>query len=402
MLEGIRVLDFSRVLAGPLCTQYLGDYGADVIKVESLQHGDDMRVWPPYRSTPEGRHPTGTPFLAWNRNKRGIALDLKAPASRAIVEKLVRSADIVIESFGPGAAARLGIDADGVHAIDPRIIHCSISGFGSQGPMREGKGYDIILQAFCAMMSITGEREGGPVRTVYSPIDQGTGMHALSAILAALHARHRTGKGAALEVSLFDTATAFLSHMLQNFWERGTEPERFGVGHESLCPYEDFDTADHPLIVGVANDRMWKSFCRLAGIEQHANDPRFDTNGNRVRHRKECVAIVQQAMRADTRERWIERLTAADIPCSPMHTLAELSAHPHARASGMVFDYTHPAFGAMSGVAQPVRVDGERAPLRRHPPLRGEHTTQVLQELGFADAEIDALLAGGIVRTPEA
>jgi crotonobetainyl-CoA:carnitine CoA-transferase CaiB-like acyl-CoA transferase len=399
MLKGVRVLDFSRVLAGPLCTQYLGDYGAEVVKVESLNHGDDMRVWPPYRKSDDGKHPTGTPFLAWNRNKRGIALDLKSPASRPIVEKLIRNADVVIESFGPGAGARLGIDAASVHAINPRIVHCSISGFGTQGSMRKGKGYDIILQAFCGIMSQTGESDGGPVRTVFSPIDQGTGMHALSGILAGLFARERTGKGTAIEVSLFDTGTAYLSHILQNFWERGTEPERFGVGHESLCPYEDFQTSDKPLILGVANDRMWKSFCKLAGIEQYADDPRFLTNGDRVRNRKECVAIVQDAMRSDTRDRWLERLTSADIPCSPMHTLEELTAHPHTRESGMVFDYQHPTFGPMSAVAQPVRVNGQRASMRRAPPLRGQHTTEVLSELGLSDEEIAALIADGVACT---
>lgn len=401
MLHGIRVLDFSRVLAGPLCTQYLGDYGAEVVKIESLNHGDDMRIWPPYRKSTDGQHATGTPYLAWNRNKRGVALDLKSPEARPIIEKLIRSADVVIESFGPGAGARLGIDAASVHAIDPRIVHCSISGFGTHGPMRMGKGYDIILQAFCGIMTQTGEKDGGPVRTVFSPIDQGTGLHALSGILAALHARHRTGKGASIEVSLFDTATAYLSHILQNFWERGTEPDRFGVGHESLCPYEDFETGDRPLILGVANDRMWQSFCKLAGLDQAAQDPRFTTNGQRVLNRKECVGIVQQALRGDTRDRWIERLTAADIPCSPMHTMEELTNHPHTRESGMVFDYQHPAFGAMRAVAQPVRVDGERAPLRRAPPLRGQHTTEVLRELGIPDSEIDALFRDRVVCSPD-
>lgn len=401
LLDGIRVLDFSRVLAGPLCTQYLGDYGAEVVKIESLNHGDDMRIWPPYRQSTDGKHSTGTPYLAWNRNKRGIALDLKSPEAKPIIEKLIRQADVVIESFGPGAGARLGIDAASVHAIDPRIVHCSISGFGSQGPMRMGKGYDIILQAFCGIMPQTGERDGGPVRTVFSPIDQGTGLHALSGILAALHSRNRTGKGAAIEVSLFDTATAYLSHILQNFWERGTEPERFGVGHESLCPYEAFETADRPLILGVANDRMWQSFCQLANIEQYAQDPRFTTNGKRVLNRKECVGLVQEALRLDTRDNWIQRLASVDIPCSPMHSMEELTNHPHTRESGMVFDYQHPAFGPLSGVAQPVRVNGKRAEMRYAPPLRGQHTQEVLRELGLSNIEIDALFKGSVACTPE-
>lgn len=395
-LEGIRVLDFSRVLAGPLCTMYLGDMGADVVKVESLNHGDDMRVWPPFRRSEDGRHSAGAPFLAWNRNKRGIALDLKSPASQGVVERLIRSADIVIESFGPGAARRLGLDAATVRALDPRIIHCSISGFGSVGPMRHGKGYDIILQAFCGMLSATGEPGGGPVRTVFSPIDQGTGMHALAGILAALHARHASGEGASIEVSLFDTGTAQLSHILQNVWERNAEPERYGVGHESLCPYEAFETADRPLILGVANDAMWRAFCELAGLQPCAQDPRFNTNGNRVRNREACVALVREALLRRPRDHWIAQLDAAGIPSAPLHNLGELSAHPHARASGMVFDYQHPAFGTLHGVAQPVRIDGERAALRRPPPLRGEHTSEVLRELGYAESEVEAFFSQGV------
>ena len=399
-LDGIKVVDFSRVLAGPLCTQYLGDMGADVIKVESVDHGDDMRVWPPFKRSIDGRATAGTPYLAVNRNKRGIAVDLKSSEGREIALRLASQADIVIESFGPGAAARLGLDAATVRASNTRVIHCSISGYGTQGPMRDGKGYDIILQAFSGMISITGESEGGPVRIPFSPIDQGTGMHALAGILAALHGRDVTGQGTAIEVSLFDTATGFLAHMLQNYWERGTEPEKHGVGHESLCPYEAFDTADRPLILGVANDLMWRAFCRLTGLDTFAQDPRFLTNGERVRNRRDCVALVRAVMGRHPREKWIADLDAVGIPSAPLHTLGELSGHPHARESGMVFDYLHPAFGPMSGVAQPVRFDGKRAALRRHPPLRGEHTAQVLHELGLNAAAIDELEARGIVRGP--
>lgn len=401
LLEGLRVLDFSRVLAGPLCAQYLADLGADVLKVESVDHGDDMRGWPPFMQSVDGTRSTATSYLAWNRNKRDIALDLKAPESKEIVAQLIRRADVVITSFGPGASARLGLDADSVRAIDPRIIHCSISGYGSVGPMRKGKGYDMILQAFCGMMSVTGEEGGGPVRTPFSPIDQGTGMHALSGILAALHARHRTGKGASIEVSLFDTGAAFLATMLQNYWERGTETERQGVGHESLCPYEAFETADRPIILGVANDKMWRSFCAMSGLEALAEDPKFATSGKRVSNRHECVAIVQAALAKEKRDHWIERLEAAGIPCSPLHKLGELSEHPHTRASGMLFDYAHPAFGQVNAIALPIRIDGERARVRRHAPERGEHTAEVLGELGYGPDEIGVLLKKGVARTSE-
>lgn len=400
-LAGIKVVDFSRVLAGPLCTQYLGDMGAEVIKVESVNHGDDMRIWPPLKRSTDGRVVAGTPYLAVNRNKRGIAVDLKSEEGRDIALRLTSQADVVIESFGPGAAARLGLDAVNVRALNAKIIHCSISGYGSKGPMRNGKGYDVILQAFCGMLSMTGDRDGGPVRIPFSPIDQGTGMHALAAILAALHGRDMTGQGASIEVSLFDTATAFVGHMLQNYWERGTEPERYGLGHESLCPYEGFDTADRPLVLGVANDPLWRKFCQLTGLETFVEDPRFVTNAERVRNRDDCAALVRTVMGRYPRDKWIADLDAVGIPCAPLHTLGELSSHPHTRDSGMVFDYLHPAFGPMSAVAQPVRFDGERAALRRHPPLRGEHTVQVLRELGLDVDVIQALQARGIVRSPE-
>ena len=398
-LKDVRVIDFSRVLAGPLCTQYLGDMGAEVIKIEPVEHGDDMRVWPPLKVTQDGAARVGSPYLAVNRNKRSIAINLKTPEGKDLAHQLIRGADVVIESYGAGAAARLGLDAVTTHGLNPKAIHCSITGFGSVGPMRAGKGYDVILQAFSGMLSITGAPDGGPVRSPYSPIDQGTGMHALSAILAALYARANGAGGAALEVSLFDTATAYLGYMLQNYWERGTEPERHGVGHESLCPYEAFDTADGPLILGVANDSMWRAFCKLAGLESYAEDPRFKTNADRVRNRRDCVALVRVAMGRHARDKWTADLATAGIPSAPLHTLGELSAHPHTRASGMVFDYQHPHFGPMRAVAQPVRYDGERASVRRAPPLLGEHTVEVLGELGLAPDAIAALHAQGIVRS---
>jgi crotonobetainyl-CoA:carnitine CoA-transferase CaiB-like acyl-CoA transferase len=391
-LAGTRVLDFSKVLAGPLCTQYLGDMGADVIKVEALEHGDDTRRWPPFAGD------DGTIFLSVNRNKRSLAIDLKSAAGRAVVHRLVANADVVIESFGPGVAARLGVDFATLEAINPRIIYCSISGYGSVGPLREGKGYDVVLQAFSGMLSITGEPGGAPMRSPFSPVDQGTGLHALIGILAGLLERATSGRAVRVDASLFDTSVAFLGYFLQGFWQRGVEPMRPGSGHESLCPYQVFETRDKPVILGVANDTLWRTFCDVAGQAELANREPFTTNEERVRNRAATVAVVAEIMQTRTREQWLSALGDAGVPCSPVHNLGELSAHEHTQASGMVFDYSQAPRGDLKGVAQPLRFNGERQPQTRPPPQLGEHSLEVLREAGYNDSEAAALVADGIVR----
>ncbi len=377
-LAGIRVLDFSKVLAGPLCTQYLADMGADVIKVEPCRGGDDTRMWPPFDNG------DGTIFLAVNRNKRSLAIDLKSPEGLAIALRLAAQCDVVVESFGPGVAERLGIGHEALKAINPRLVYCSISGYGTRGPMKEGKGYDLIAQAFTGMLSITGEPGGPPARSPFSPIDQGTGLHAVIGIMGALMQRGRTGEGMKLETSLFDTAVGFLGYFLQGYWQRGTEPERPGSGHESLCPYQSFETADKPLILGVANDGLWRSFCDLAGIPALAADPRFATGADRVANRAETVALVAKIMRTRTRSDWLAMLEARGIPCSPVHTLGELSQHPQTEASGMILHYRSDDGRDLKSVASALRADGQRPPLRTRPPRLGQHSREILCGLGFS------------------
>lgn len=384
-LQGLRVVDFSKVLAGPLCTQYLGDMGAEVIKVEPLK-GDDTRRWPPFRKD------DGTVFLSVNRNKRSVALDLKSPEGREAAQRLIATADIVVESFGPGVAARLGIDYDSASALRPGVVYCSISGFGSKGPLNQGKGYDVILQAFCGMMSITGEEDGPAVRSPISPIDQATGMHAATGILAAVVRKLRTGKGCKVEASLFDTAVGFMGYVMQSYWERGSEPRRWGSAHESLCPYQVFEASDRPLLLGVANDSLWRAFCNEAGRPGLADDPRYATNADRVRHRAEVLELVSEIMRGDDRDAWIRRLARAGIPCAPIQGVGELLAHEHMVASEMIHRFADSAHGELNVVSQPLRFDGHRPKPASPPPRVGEHTGQVLAELGYGPAAIGRYL----------
>ena len=390
-LAGIRVLDFSKVLAGPLCAQYLGDMGADVVKVEPAVAGDDTRHYPPFRRS--GDDADGTVYLSANRNKRSLAVDLKSEAGRAICHRLALTADVVLESFGPGVAERLGIDHTTLRALNPRLIHCSISGYGGVGPMKEGKGYDAVLQAFSGMISITGERGGDWVRSPFSPVDQATGMHALTGILAALLERAKTGKGLHVEANLFDTSVAFLGYILQGYWENGREPEKPGSAHDSLCPYEVFATRDKPMLLGVANDALWRKFCAVANAPALSADPRFASNALRVAHRGETVDAVKQMLLTRDRDDWVSALSAAGIPCSPVHTLGEMAVHPHTIASGMLQQYQHPAYGALTAVSQPLKFDGARSAIQRAPPLLGEHSREILMEAGYTPAELDDLVA---------
>jgi crotonobetainyl-CoA:carnitine CoA-transferase CaiB-like acyl-CoA transferase len=390
-LAGKRVLDFTKVLAGPLCTQYLGDLGADIIKVEPCIVGDDTRRWPPFRGE------TGAVFLSANRNKRSLAIDLKTESGKEIARKLARTADVVIESYGTGVAGRLGIDFESLKRERNDLIYCSISGFGRTGPLKDNLGYDVILQAFSGIMGMTGEKGGGPVRSPFSPIDQTTGLHALVGIMAALLERDRTGNGRYLEVSLFETAVAFLGYNLQTYWEKQTLPEKCGSGHESLCPYQAFDARDAPLLLGIANDNLWRRFCKAVKRHELAIDSRFETNPARVAHFAETVSTVQAIIGTRSRDEWIQLLTSIGVPCAPINTLRDLLEHLHTGARGIILDYEHPELGMLKAVAQPIVFDGAERRVTRPPPLHGKHSREILEEIGYSSEAIQQLVQTGSV-----
>ncbi|CAN7152854.1 CaiB/BaiF CoA-transferase family protein [Cupriavidus necator] len=390
-LQGIRVLDLSKVLAGPLCGQYLGELGADVVKVEPIGVGDDTRAWLPQE---QGQSAT---FLSVNHNKRSIAVDLKTAEGQQIVQTLAAGADIVLQGFGGGTAARLGVDHDSLSARNPRLIYCEISGYGRTGPLGNEPGYDVMLQAFSGMISTMGDPAGKLARASFSPVDLGTGMHAFSGILAALIEREKTGQGVYLEVSLLDTALGFMGYMAQNYWRTGRAPARMGTAHPAMAPYQAFDAADGPLMIGVGNDAQWRRFCTVAGLDDHVDDPAFATNAARVANFARTVDLVQRRIATQPVAFWLQALRAAGVACSPIHTLDQALAHPQLEARQLVVESEHPVLGTVRNMGLPVRFrDGERQ-AHRAPPLLGQHTEEILREAGYGADMIRRYQADGIV-----
>lgn len=391
-LKGITVLDLSKVLAGPLCGQYLGELGAQVIKVEPVGVGDDTRAWLPQDA---GQSAT---FLAVNHNKRSLAVDLKSEAGRAVVHRLAEQADVVLQGFGGKTAARLGVDYDTLSRLNPTLIYCEISGYGREGPMGDEPGYDVMLQAFSGMISTMGEPGGNYARASFSPVDLGTGSFALSGILAALIERSQTGMGQYLDVSLLDTSLGLMSYMAQNYWRTGQIPKRMGTGHPAMCPYQAFRAADGDLMLGVGNDAQWQRFCAVAGLHDAVDAPEFCTNAARVRNFDATVARVQACIQTRTVAAWIALLKPAGIACSAIHTLDQALAHPQVAAREQIVTSQHPVLGEVRNVGLPVRFGGQPRQAARPAPLLGQHTREILADLGYASDDIDAMLAAGSVQ----
>ena len=389
-LEDVAVVDFTKLIAGPVCTQYLGDLGAKVIKVEDREGGDDLRGMPPFIGS------DGAMFFAMNRNKRSIALNLKIAAGLEVAMSLIAKADVVVESYGTGVAERLGIGHAALCERFPRLIYCSVSGFGRTGPLSPRPGFELMMQAYSGMMMTTGEQDSGPLRIGFSPLDQTTGIHAATGIISALRTRDRTGRGSYVEASLFETALAFMGWHAQAYWMTGALPDRPGSGHGSLCPYQAFMARDGYMLLAVGSDALWRKLCDAIGLEQYKDDPRFKTNADRVAQRAVTVGLVQERIGTRSVNEWIDVMTAAGIPASPINNIDRALADPQVDARRMVMEYRHPVGGAMKTVAYPVLLQDVPREVRRPPPLHGEHTNEVLHELGYDDAAIAALRKQGV------
>jgi len=391
-LAGLKVVDFSKVLAGPLCGQYLGELGADVTKVEPVGLGDDTRGWTP---TVQGE---STIFLAVNHNKRSIALDLKSEEGRDIAHRLVSNADIVIQGFGSGTAARLGIDRDTLMALNPSLIYCEISGYGRNGPMGNEPGYDVMLQAFSGMISTLGHAGGDYARASFSPVDIGTAMFGLSGVLAAVIERQRTGRGVYVELALLDTALGFMSYMAQSYWHTGDNPQRMGTAHPSMCPYQAFQAKDGPLMLGAGNDAQWRRFCDAAGIPDYATHPDFDTNAKRLANLAQTVTLVQNCIATRTVAEWVALLSKIKVACSPINTLGQALSHPQIEARELIERTVHPTVGPLRHIGLPIKFQDAARIAKRPPPLHGEHTQEILHELGFTTNQIDTLVERDVVQ----
>jgi formyl-CoA transferase len=398
--EHLRVLDLTRTLAGPWATQNLADLGADVIKIERPGTGDETRSWgPPWLKDREGRDtPEAAYFLAVNRGKRSVTVDLAHPSGQRIVRDLAARSDVLVESFKVGDLARHGLAYDDVARVNPRIVYCSISGFGQTGPAARQPGYDFIFQAMGGLMSITGERDdrpgGGPQKVGIAITDVLAGMYASLAIAAAVARRDRTGVGESIDLALLDTIVAFNSVQILNYWCSGAVPVRHGNAHANIVPYQVFRCADRDLVLAVGNDGQFAAFCRVAGRDELAEDARFRTNADRVRHRATLVPMVADLMRSRTSDQWLAALTAAGVPCGPIRDLREVFEDPQVRHRGMRVEVPHAAGVPCPTVASPMRFSAAPIGYDRPPPRLGEHTREVLREvLGLGEAELAALAA---------
>ncbi len=401
-LNGLRVFDLSRILAGPTCTQLLGDLGADIIKIERPGQGDDTRAWgPPFVHGPDGEE-TGESgyFLTCNRNKRSLTLDISKPEGQALARRLIGQCDILVENFKTGGLANYGLSYADLKDVHPGLIYCSITGFGQTGPYAARPGYDFLVQGAGGIMSITGEPDGEPMKVGVAIADIMCGMYAVAAILAAVHNREKSGRGQYIDLALLDSQVAWLANQGLNYLTSGTAPGRLGNEHPNIVPYKVLPCADGYFILAVGNDRQFKNFCTFAGAPELAADPRFVNNAARVRNREALYAILSEITGQKTQDEWVDGLTRIGVPCGPVSTIDQTFAHPQVRAREMEISMPHPAAadGQVSLIGNPIKYSETPADYRRAPPTLGQHTDELLAELLDLSAdEIGGLRDDGVV-----
>ncbi len=392
-LAGLRVIDFSRVLAGPYCTMLLADLGADVIKVEHPQGGDDTRQWGPPWLDGESAY-----FLSVNRNKRSLTLNLKHPKGRELAHQLAISADILVENFKVGTMAKYGLDYETLSQQNPGLIYCSISGYGQNGPDRDRAGYDFIIQAEAGLMSIIGPPEGPPYKVGVAIVDITAGMFASHAILAALYSRQQTGRGQMIDIALLDSQIAWLANVAQNYLVSGQAPKRYGNAHPNIVPYEVFQTSDGYLALGVGNDKQYQRLCDVAGRTDLRDDARFQTNPGRVTFRDELIPKLQEVFRSRPTATWIEQLSAKGIPVGPINDIPTVMQHPQVQARQMVQIIQRPDGKDVPQLGPVAKYSATPARIYRHPPALGEHSQEILrQDLNLADHEIEELILEKVI-----
>jgi crotonobetainyl-CoA:carnitine CoA-transferase CaiB-like acyl-CoA transferase len=407
-LAGVRVLDLSRVLAGPWCTQTLADLGAEVIKIErppSATHpgGDDTRAWgPPFLKDRQGRDTAEAAyFLGANRNKRSVTIDIAKPEGQALIHRLASQCDVLVENYKVGDMARYGLDAPTMQQRHPRLVYCSITGYGQTGPYCDRAGYDYAVQGLGGLMSVTGERDdlpgGGPQKVGVAVADLFTGMYATVAILAALRHRQTSGFGQVIDMALLDTQVAMLANLGAGYLLTGQPPQRAGNAHQNIVPYQVFEVPDGHLILAVGNDAQFQRFCAVAGCSELAQDPRFDRNAQRVRHRDTLIPLLAARLRTRSRADWLAALDAAKVPCGPINNLAEVFADPQVQARNMTQHVNHPHHDAVALVGSPMKLSATPVQLRRAPPLLGQHTVEVLAELGMNTDDCQRLRGLGVI-----
>ncbi|MHC4590033.1 MAG: CaiB/BaiF CoA transferase family protein [Planctomycetota bacterium] len=386
-LRGVRVLDFSRILAGPFCTMMLGDLGAEVIKVERPGSGDDTRTWGPPFAGGESAY-----YLCCNRNKKSIALDLGQQQGRDLAIELVKQSDVLLENFTPGLMKRFGLDYETLRELNPGLIYCSITAYGQDGPYRDRPGYDMVLSAVGGLMWITGEREGNPCKVGVAITDVLTGVYASGAITAALLWREKSGQGQYIDCSLLDIQASGLANIASNYLVAGAEATRWGTAHESIVPYQVFATRDRPIAIAVANQKLWEVFCEVLGKDEWRNDPRFESNPKRVENRETLLPLVAEVMASRRCDEWMEVLVAAAIPCGPVNNMESLFNDPQIIHRGMIAEVPHPLIGSLRLTGVPVKYSATPGEVKLPPPLLGEHTDEILSSVLDYSPELIATL----------